>query len=154
MLTICAYFDSTTLDLIPKIQELFASSDIQIIAYTPYGCNYEHPEVKVTNVSGFKCPQTSILLEASNEVEQCLFIFDIVGWVMNAHRSEKFSIEECMKQCVTLLGNSVKEDLDLETLYDDCFEFTSDHEYPSFECLECSVKIRSAIKTFLDAIHV
>jgi hypothetical protein len=145
MLTICAYFDSTTLDLIPKIQELFASSDIQIIAYTPYGCNYEHPEVKVTNVSGFKCPQTSILLEASNEVEQCLFIFDVVRWVKNAKDILDISNRSKYNDlglCVTLLGNSVKEDLDLETLYDDFFELKNEHPF-----LEC-------VQEFLDAIHV
>jgi hypothetical protein len=128
MLTVCAYFDCETMDLIGKIQDVFASSDIKMIAYAPHDFNYNHPDVTVINVAGFQYPQTSILLEVSNEVEQTLFIFDITGW-----------LEKQPESSITIRGDSIKNDLDIETLYDDCFQ---------------NEDIQSSIQHFLDAVHV
>ncbi len=131
MLTICAYFDASTINLIPKIQDIFPSSDLKIIAYTPYDCTYDHPDVTITIVSGFSYPTTSVLLEASHEVEQMLFIFDVVDWLANPLNP---------LTSTTIQGQNVKQDIDVESLYDDCFHT----EEP----------ISHSIQTFLTAIHV
>jgi hypothetical protein len=110
------YLDESTVGLFPNVEAAFASSEIKLVAYVPGSFEYDAlPEyVTVTKIGGFANPKHAVLLHIENTTtEQNLFILDVREWLQ---RPEDRSLS------VYLELRNVVPNLDVETLFDECFE--------------------------------
>jgi hypothetical protein len=120
MLTIVAFVTKDTENLISKLQEAFQYSEIELILYMETDAMRFDDHIKVVQVGGFKYPQTSVLLELDPNLEETLFIFDIQNFLQKKQSS------------VLITSKNIKPDLDVESIYDDCFNLNQ----PMEECLK------------------
>ncbi len=109
MLTICAYFDASTVGLVEELERKFESAETKLIAYVEAGVTMpEHIHTVV--VGGFVNPKTSVLLETHRGDENLLLIFDVASWLQCPSATNY----------VYVRPSNLVPDVDLEDLYQEC----------------------------------
>ncbi len=135
MLTVCMYLDETTMGLLSNVEAAFASSEINVVAYVPESFDDDVlPEyVTVTYIGGFANPKQAVLLHIENTTtEQNLFILDVREWLQ---RPEDRNLSAYVEL------HNVVPNLDIETIFDECFETNPDSGVAKFlERVQVSVQ--------------